>query len=182
MRLTNLTLPVALLVTSLFFPDARAGVVDSSGHGFTVRNVVSVDRPAREIYARLLQIGKWWDPAHTYSGDARNLTLEGRANGAFSEKLKEGGSILHGTVLYADPGKTLRLAAALGPLQSLAATGTLTWTFKPAEKGTTVEMLYSVGGYDPNGFRGLPSIVDMVLSIQLQRLKRYVETGTPSSK
>ena len=173
---------IALLVVAPCPPEARTEIIDSSGHGFTVKNIVNVARPAPEVYSRLLQIGMWWDSAHTYSGDAHNLTLDGRANGAFSEKLPGGGSILHGTVLYADPGKTLRLTAALGPLQSLAATGTLTWSLAGSEGGTKIELVYTVGGYDPGGFRGLPRIVDMVLAIQLRRLQRYVDTGAPSSR
>lgn len=182
MKLTTLSLPVCLLLMALSSPDAGAEVIDSSGHGFSVKNIVSIARPAGEIYSRLLQVGMWWDSAHTYSGDSRNLSIEGRANGPFSEKLSGGGSILHGIVLYADPGKILRLTAALGPLQSIAATGTLTWKLTAGKGETKVEMLYTVGGYDPNGFRGLPSIVDMVLSNQLHRLQRYVETGIPSSR
>ena len=39
----------------------------------------------------------------------------------------------------------------------------MTWEFTPAEKGTAVEVLYAVGGYNPGGFRTLGPAVDGVL-------------------
>ena len=54
----------------------------------------------------------------------------------------------------------------------------MTWEFTAAEKGTGVELRYAVGLH-PGGFRDLASVVDRVLKEQLDRYKRFVETGKP---
>ena len=83
------------------------------------------------------------------------------------------------TVLFADPGKLLRLSGGLGPLQSMAVNAVMTWTFQPGDKGTTVEMTYAAGGYDREGFKDLAPGVDAVLRAQIERYQRYVNTGKP---
>ncbi len=57
----------------------------------------------------------------------------------------------------------------------------MTWTFRPAEKGTAVEVRYVVGGFNPAGFKDLAPAVDSVLRSQVERSKRYVETGKSSA-
>ncbi|HEX2493499.1 MAG TPA: hypothetical protein VHK24_06950, partial [Steroidobacter sp.] len=47
--------------------------------------------------AALADIAKWWDPEHTYSGDARNLTLDTQVRGCFCEKLGLYAAIEHAT-------------------------------------------------------------------------------------
>jgi hypothetical protein len=123
----------------------------------------------------LRDVGRWWDPAHTYSGKAENLSLDGRAGGHFLEMLENGGSIIHMTVVYAAPGKTLRLVGGLGPLQAFAVNGSMTWQFEPEGAGTRVEVIYVVGGYMPGGLQKMAPAVDKVLGEQLQRLKIFIE-------
>ena len=67
------------------------------------------------------------------------------------------------SVVYASPGKLLRLTGAIGPLQEAALTGTMTWTLSQAGDGTTVELIYTVGGFRVGGFRDMPTVVDGVL-------------------
>ncbi|HEV3063401.1 MAG TPA: hypothetical protein VGY48_34480 [Vicinamibacterales bacterium] len=83
------------------------------------------------------------------------------------------------TVVYASPGKLLRLTGAIGPLQEAALTGTMTWSLLEAGGGTTVELSYAVGGFRPGGFRDIPTAVDGVLRGQVARLKALIETGRP---
>ena len=83
------------------------------------------------------------------------------------------------TVVYASPGKLLRLTGAIGPLQEAALAGTMTWNLLQAGGGTTVELIYTVGGFRAGGFRDIPTVVDGVLRGQLARLKALVETGRP---
>jgi hypothetical protein len=155
-------------------------ILDSTAHGFTVKNVVSVATTPEKVYRQLVaNVGKWWNSAHSWSGDARNLFIDDKADGCFCEKLKSGGSVRHMTVVFADPGKTLRMVGGLGPLQSLAVTGSMTWSFTKGEIGTKVEVTYAVGGYRPGGLGALAVPVDNVLLEQLTRLKKFVETGKP---
>src|ERR1700704_6205463 len=99
---------------------AFADVVDSAPNGFTVKVAADAAAPAARVYQALTQqIASWWDKAHTWSGNAAYLSIDARPGGCFCEKLPNGG-VQHMTVLYADPGKLLRLSGGLGPLQDLA--------------------------------------------------------------
>jgi uncharacterized protein YndB with AHSA1/START domain len=157
---------------------AHAEIVESSSTGFATRNDAVINAAPATVYAALTDaIGKWWDPAHTFSHDARNLSLEVKAGGCFCERLPDGGGVEHMRVIYVSPGKLLRLVGAMGPMQEAA--GTMTWTLSQAEKATKVELSYAVGGFRVGGFRDLPAVVDGVMRGHLLRLKAFVETGHP---
>ena len=81
-------------------------------------------------------------------------------------------------VVYAAPGQGLRLGGALGPLQMEGVDGTLAWTLKLAEGGTSITQSYVVVGYIRSGMEQWAPRVDRVLDEQLQRLKNFVE-GKP---
>jgi hypothetical protein len=157
--------------------EVAADVIDRSASGFTVKTIVSVAAEPQRVYQDLLNLGSWWDKEHTYSGDARNMTLAAHPGGCFCEKIPAGGAVEHGRVVNVSPNKLIRLSSALGPLQELAVTGTLTWSIEPAKQGggATLTMTYAAGGYAPGGLDKLADIVNTVLSQQVQRLKAYAE-------
>ena len=164
----------------IFAAPLRGEVVESTAAGFLVRNTAAINAPPAKVYAALTEgVGGWWDPAHTFSHDARSLSVDAKPGGCFCERLPDGGGVQHMSVLYASPGKLLRLTGAIGPLQEAAVTGTMTWNLSQAGGGTAVELMYAVGGFRPGGFRDLPTVVDGVLRGQLARLKALVETGRP---
>jgi len=156
---------------------AAAEVKSSSAGHFEVTSTVNVAPSPAEAYAMLGRISDWWNPEHSYSGKAENLALDLRAGGCFCEKTDGGGTIEHLRVVYAQPGKVLRLQGGLGPLQAYAVAGTLTWTLKPALNGTEISQTYAVSGYVPGGAEKLAPIVDKVLAEQLQRLQRKLGPG-----
>jgi len=159
---------------------ARADVVDSSPGGFTVKTVVQISAPAATVYRAIIErVWAWWESSHTFSGSASNLSIEATPGGCFCEKLPNGGGVRHMTVVYVDPGKLLRLSGGIGPLGEMAVTGAMSWKFSEAAGKTTLEVTYKVGGYLPGGFESLAKTVDTVLTTQLQRLKRFVETDAP---
>jgi hypothetical protein len=80
-------------------------------------------------------------------------------------------------VLYVDPGKTLVMTGALGPLQSLAATGTMTIQFSMVAGGTKLDARYAVAGYLADGMKSWAAPVDAMLTEQFTRLKAYIERG-----
>ena len=177
-----MTRAVVWIALCLFLspPVARADVIDAGAGGFTVKIVVNVSAPAAKVYSALVEsIGSWWDPEHTWSGKSGNLSIDAAPGGCFCEKLPGGGGVRHLTVLYADPGKLLRLTGGLGPLQDMAVAGSMTWKFADVLGKTTIEFTYKVGGYQPGGLEPLAKPVDGVLTTQIQRLKRFVETGRP---
>jgi hypothetical protein len=180
--LARLAWLVPAVTLSMAATAARAEVVDAEAGGFTVRSIVVVDAAAADVYrAATRRVGAWWDGDHTFSGDAANLRIEARANGCFCEKLEDGGEVRHLTVVYVEPGKMLRMTGGLGPLQGLAVTGTLALGFAEEDGRTTVELTYAVAGYRPGGLADWAAAVDGVLTGQLTRLKRYVETGRPDA-
>ena len=154
---------------------AVADVVDRATNGFTLRTVVEISAPPARVYRTLVNPGAWWDKEHTYTGDAKNLSIEARPGGCFCERLPSGGGVEHGRVINLSPGSLLRLSAALGPLQELGAAGSLTFQIAESAKGSTVTMTFAVGGYSPGGLDKLADPVDTVMAHQLQLLKQYME-------
>jgi uncharacterized protein YndB with AHSA1/START domain len=174
MPMTRLSLAcLLLLLTSA--AAAHAEVVDKSPAGFTTKTTVTIAAPPAQVYAMLARVGEWWDPAHTYSGDAKRMAIEAKAGACFCETLANGGSIQHGVVVYANPGETLRVSGALGPLQELGVSGSLTWALQASGGGTTATVTYAVGGYAAGGLDTLAPIVDQVIGTQLARLKAAIE-------
>jgi hypothetical protein len=110
------------------------------------------------------------------SGNAANLSISLSGEGCFCERLPGGGVVRHMTVIYFDPGKILRLSGGLGPLQSMAVTGTMTFIYNSLNSGTSLTVLYSAGGYAPGGLAKIAVLVDQVLGQQVMRLKSYVES------
>src|ERR1700681_1128530 len=107
---------------------AAAEVVTVAANGFEIRETAHTAAASDKVYAALLLPAHWWSSDHTFSGSAANLVLDARAGGCWCETLPDGGSVEHLRVVYVSPGKTLRLRGALGPLQSLAVAGVMTWS------------------------------------------------------
>lgn len=158
---------------------ASAAVTDTREDAFTIEATVMVDATPASTYRDLTRVNLWWDPAHTWSGSAKNLKLEPKAGGCFCENLAEGGSVQHGRVIFAQPGKMLRLHAALGPLQGMAVTGVLSFALAADGPGTRVTMTYRVAGALTMESAKLAALVDQVLGTQLNRLREFA-SGRPA--
>lgn len=166
---------LGLSLATIFAGPAEAEIKSLTSNGFEVLDTLTIQAPPERVYAALGEIGRWWSSAHTFSRDSANLSIELKAGGCFCERLKDGGSVRHLTVVYAAPGQGLRLRGALGPLQMEGVDGALSWALKPLEGGTSVTQSYVVGGYLRGGMDQWAPKVDNVLHEQLDRLKRYVE-------
>lgn len=158
---------------------ARAEVVDATPGGFEVRHDVQIAAPAARVWAAMVQPATWWDPAHTWSGSAANLSLAAASGGCFCERLPGGGSALHMSTVFAAPGRKLVLSGALGPLLGSGASGQMVFGLAEADGETTLTLTYDVGGYLRGGLDKIAAPVDGVLGQQVLRLKRQVETGQP---
>ena len=171
--LSGLGLACVLMATSAWAQEST---------GFTVKHEATIAAAPAKVYeAAIKQVGKWWDPEHTYTGDSQNLSIDARPGGCFCETFPEGGGIEHMRVIYASPGKVIRMSGALGPLQASGVAGSFTWTMAPAGDGTKLTWSYAVGGFMEGGFGPVTPAVEQVLGQQLQRLKTYLETGKPTS-
>jgi uncharacterized protein YndB with AHSA1/START domain len=155
--------------------------VETSPNSLTVESSVTVESTAEGAFERLWRdLPAWWDSAHTWSGDAANLKLEAHAGGCFCEQLAHaGGSVQHGRVIFAQPGKLLRLNAALGPFQEMAIQGVLTFRFVPEGQGTRVTVNYRVAGAITVDPVKLAPMVDAMLAGQMRRFQNFLATGKP---
>ena len=170
--LTGLTAALSAIVAG----PAAAEVVGSSDSGFVSHGVVEVPADPDAVWDMLFRPSEWWNGAHSYSGSAANLTLEGVAGGCFCEAIPgsngaAAGQVEHMRVIYVHPGaRTLRLAGALGPLQSEAVTGVLTMTVEAEGLGSMVTWDYVVGGHMRMPMTEMAPLVDQVVGEQLTRL------------
>jgi uncharacterized protein YndB with AHSA1/START domain len=169
------------IALALAVPIATAEVAGVGASGFEVREKVHIGAAPDAVYAAVITPKRWWDPKHTYSGDAGRLTLDPKAGGCWCETLPGGGAVEHLTVVYLEPGKAIRLRGALGPLQAMGVAGALTISLTPVEGGTDLTLTYAVGGYVKDGFDDLSKGVDGVLGLQVTRLKKLIETGSVQS-
>ena len=178
MHVTIKQAKIALTVAALILAaeHAVAAVDNVGGNGFQVTEHVQIAATPDRVYAVLTQPSHWWSSGHTFSHDAANLTLDAKAGGCWCETMPDGGSVQHLVVVFAEPGKVLRLRGALGPLQGMAVDGALTIAMKEAGAATDVQMTYAVGGYTKGGFDDIAQAVDRVLGEQLASLKKSVET------
>jgi hypothetical protein len=152
---------------------AHAEVLTSSPGGFIVRQVMSVPTTPDVAYRKFVDVAGWWSSEHTFSGDAKNLSMTPRADGCWCEKLPHGGFVRHMAVVYAAPGKTIRFNGGLGPLQEMAVNGAMQVTFEADGSRTNVTLTYAVGGYSPNGLGPLAPLVDGVLGQQMLRYREF---------
>lgn len=168
-------LPIAVLLFAAF---ANAEILDSNAGGFTVKTTITIKAAPDEVYRKLVHdIGEWWNPLHTFSGDSHNLRIEERLGGCLCEKLPHDGFTRHLEVITVEPGKRIVMSGAMGPMQTMAATGTMQFQVTPADGGTKLDAVYAIGGYLPRGMNNFADPVDRMLTDQCARLKSYVETG-----
>ena len=176
--MTRIHWPAAFIALAASAP-AGAEVKSATANGFEVEAKAVVAASPGETYKMLGRIGLWWNDQHSYSGKAANMKLKLKAGGCFCETIPaDGGTIEHMRVVYARPGTMLRLQGGLGPLQSEAAIGTLTWSLKAVPGGTEIVQTYVAGGYIRGGADRLAPIVDKVMAEQLAGLQRTL--GSPS--
>jgi uncharacterized protein YndB with AHSA1/START domain len=170
-----------LVATLLVLPTAQADVTAHSPSGFVSQWSFTIAAPRERVFRALTEeVGRWWDPAHSYSHDAANFSIDARPGGCFCERLADGG-VAHMTVVFVKRNTMLRMLGGLGPLQSMAVSGSMTFTLTDAGTGTLLKYEYAVGGYAPDGVEQLAEPVDRVQQGQLLRLQRYIETGNPAA-
>ncbi|MDO9489545.1 MAG: SRPBCC family protein [Sphingomonadaceae bacterium] len=172
-----------IIAAALVAAPASAEVASATPQGFELVERATVKAPPAEVYRTLVNIASWWDGAHSYSGDAANLSIDARPGGCWCEKLKDGGGIEHMRIVYAQPGAVLRAQGGLGPLQAEGVAGSLTYAIRPVAGGSEVTQTYVVGGYIRQGAEKLAPLVDAVMGAGFARLVTRVDGGSlPAAK
>ena len=142
---------------------------------FVSQHHLALAAPPDAVWRGLTQdVAQWWNAAHSYSGDAANFKLEARVGGCFCEALPDGG-VEHMRVVFVRENRELRMRGGLGPLQTMGVAGAMSFILKSTEAGTLLDYQYSVTGA---GGEELAGAVDRVQLNQLERLKKYVESGS----
>jgi hypothetical protein len=171
--LKTLTAAAALALSAT---PAAAEVVERSADHFVLRFAVALEASPEDFIDALEHIGEWWNPSHTYSGDARNLSLALDAATCFCEALPDNATFEHGWVSEYDPETGVLLEAPLGPLKgrTTVADWSIGWT--GANRGTELVMSYVVRG---EGIGAMADGVDKVMGEQFLRMVHFVEYGEP---
>lgn len=170
-------LAAALLVLS---STVFAEVTDSAANGFTTVNEVVIESGRAESWlAAVDDVGQWWSSSHTVSGEAARMSIAPEMQGCFCETLGEKAGVVHLTVTMVNPTHLLRMTGGLGPLGLMGVDGNMIWEFLDAENGTRVRFTYAIGGYAKDGLDQIAPAVDYVIGEALDRLKAYIETGSP---
>lgn len=163
------TLFALLAIASLAQP-ASAEVASVSPQGFSVVHKGTIPIAPEEAYIRFTGIWVWWNPEHSFSGDAGNFRFDPSPGGCWCEALGERGAVKHMEIVFASPGQMVVLRGGLGPLLFMGAQASWTVSFEAAEGGgTNVTWVLNVGGYDPGNFTELSTAVDGVLGEQFTR-------------
>ena len=177
MKKLLLTLASLTATASPAFAEVKA----TSESGFNSVHIAEVAAAPDVVWKRLIAPKDWWNKAHSWSGSSEGFYIDAQANGCFCElfqekgadgKLKTVGSVEHMRVIFAQPGKVLRMQGALGPLQSEAVIGTLTVAMEPGKDKTTTKLSFSyvVGGYMRYKAAEIAPAVDKVLGEQFKNL------------
>jgi hypothetical protein len=172
---------VTAIALALAGAPASADVKPANSTSFLSTHKAEVAATPAELWKRLIVPKDWWNPDHSWSGTVSGFYIDAQAGGCFCElfqikdnkgKLQTAGSVEHMRVIYADPGKVLRMQGALGPLQSEAVLGTLTVAIQalPDNKGSKISFNYMVGGHTRFPADKIADAVDRMLAGQFARL------------
>lgn len=164
-----------------FSSAGHAEVKSTTDTGFNIVHLAEVAADPDTIWKRLIAPKSYWSKAHSWSGSSEGFYIDAQAGGCFCElfqekgadgKTKTTGSVEHMRVIFAQPGKVLRMQGALGPLQSEAVLGTLTVAIEPLAEGKRSKLSFSyvVGGHMRYKIADIAPAVDKVLGEQFKSL------------
>jgi len=158
---------------------AGAEVVAASAGHFEVTHRAEVGATPAQVYAVLVQLPRWWNPRHSWSGDSANMSLDMQAGGCWCERWGEGASAQHARVRQVIPGRSILMEATLGPLIGLPVSDLFTMVTSQKDGQTAVRLSYRVASAPEIGLDQIAPAVDSVLGEQFARLKSMIETGRP---
>jgi len=166
---------IGLLLLAAAMP-AAAGLENVGDHGFTVSHTADTTAAPNAVYGAMKSVGRWWNGAHSWSGEASNLYLQAGPGGCFCEKMPGGGHVEHLRLIFDAPGRELRFDGALGPLQAMPVFGRMIWRIEALDTGARIHFIYHVTGRPEGGLQGIAPAVDGVIGEQLNRLRDLLAT------
>lgn len=162
-------LPFALLLIPL---TANAEVIKTASDGFIVQQTVTVHQDKSIVFnAMTNKLGEWWDPSHSFSGDAGNMLIDKEC---FCERWDENLVRHLNTTIWLEGSKVI-MEGGLGPLKDLGLSGTMVWSLATDEDAdTTITWKYHVYGFSETDLAELATGVDGVLKGQIDRLVNHL--------
>lgn len=165
-----LTTLAFLLVTSAL--PVHAELVAASDTHYRQSHSATTTLSPDALWDRLIHPEQWWNPDHSYSGKAQNLSLDPQAGGLWREDW-DGGSVTHGTVVQVIEGKLLRLEAPFGPLQGVGAYVIWTIQIEAADSGSLVTFTEVAIAPPGSALQKLAPAVDQVKAEAMERLTSH---------
>ena len=150
-----------------FVAPASAEVVSRSADGFVLRFESGMETTPEDMIATVSELPKWWDGAHTYTGDNDNLSLAFEPGGCWCETLADGTEFRHAAVVSITD-DTVVFNAPLGPLNGKATKADMIFHIANANAGWLVSIDFVVEG------AGLGAMADGVNGVMEQAFGRYV--------
>lgn len=153
-----------------------AAVSERFAGGFALSYEATIAVDGHTALRQFGRLPRWWDPDHTFSGEARALRMDLRPGGCFCEA-RRGLFVRHLEVVRIEAGKRVVLTGALGPLQTMAVQGVLTVEIEPAKPGDghKLRWSYRVSGDEPAKLGQWADGVDRVMSSQFQRFVQHLK-------
>ena len=165
----------ALVIALLAAPaTGSAEVTEKAASGFLLTQRVIVKSDAAASYQALLHPERWWKEGHTWSGSAKNLSLDPRAGGCWCERWADG-EVEHARVLFIKKDEMLRLQGSFGPMQGLAVSGVLEFQLTQGKDGTQVDMSYRVNGSEASKLDIIAPMADGMFAEQMASLKSLLD-------
>lgn len=165
---------LAAAVCALAGP-ASAEIVSQSADAFSLSYERRVEASPEAVLNALALPGAWWSDAHTYSGDASNITVDLRPGGCWCEALP-GGGVKHAEAVLVWPERRMvRFEAPFGPLQDLGADAVLTMSWADAADGAGLTLKWTFKVEGP-GAGAMAAPVDAVMAEQFGRLADHLST------
>ena len=128
MRLLMSLVAVALIGLGLTTAPASAEVVSRSENAFTLKFEGQTRLGTAGVADAFSEVGLWWDPAHSYTGSAANLSLDLAPGGCWFEAMPDGTQFDHGRTVSIVLGE-IRFHAPFGPLRDVATRADLIVTY-----------------------------------------------------
>jgi len=155
---------------------AHAEVVRSGDDGFIIQHATTVGSDKNRVFKTMTAgVGQWWNPDHSFSGDAGNMLIDTQC---FCERWGDNLVRHLNTEIWIENSKVV-MTGGLGPLKELGLSGNMIWTLVSAdETGTTINWKYHVYGNSETDIPALATAVDGVLAEQIGRLVEKLNPGS----
>jgi uncharacterized protein YndB with AHSA1/START domain len=164
-----------VVAASLAADPLRAGeAVEFPVRGITLEKEVPIAAPPDEAWNAFTgDVSGWWD--HTFSGKPRKLVIDRLPGGGFWEIFDaEGHGVKHAEILWAEPGKVLKMRGPLG-FSGKAVDLVHTFRFEPDGAGTKILFtLNALGQLDDLDVAALEQVWEHFL---VERFQAHVAAG-----